>query len=93
MPYIKQEKRTQIDKTIDVEKTLNLLTENGGSNWDPGDLNYIFTRFVWAIFKKYPNYTTANQLVGVLECVKQEFIRRHLNPYENQKIEKHGDIL
>ncbi len=39
------------------------------------------------------NYSKANELVGVLECVKQEFYRRQVVPYEEEKIRENGDLL
>jgi hypothetical protein len=33
-----------------------------------------------------------NEIVGALECCKQEFIRRKLNPYEDKKIKENSDV-
>jgi len=38
---------------------------------------------------KYFNYKRA---VGMVECVKQEFYRVVVAPYEDEKREQHGDI-
>jgi hypothetical protein len=94
MPYIKQEDR----KTWDIVlKPLiaNLSAANSKDKIDklpPGEINYCLSKIIWALFDANPSYTNANNLVGVLECVKQEFIRRKLNFYEDQKITEHGDI-
>ena len=37
-------------------------------------------------------YKTLNDIVGAVECAKQEFIRRVVNPYEDKKIEENGDV-
>lgn len=39
------------------------------------------------------DYTNMSHVVGVLETVKAEFIRRHLVPYEDNKIAENGDVL
>jgi hypothetical protein len=38
------------------------------------------------------SYKSINDVIGVLECVKQEFYRRIAVPYEDKKIEQNGDI-
>jgi len=37
-------------------------------------------------------HKTLNSVVGILECAKQEFIRKVVNPYENKKIIENGCI-
>ena len=86
MPYIKQEDRTHFD--CDIESLISQLKVNKS----PGELNYVVSSIVWALFDEKPSYTKGNELVGVLECVKQEFIRRRLNDYEDEKIKENGDI-
>ncbi len=39
------------------------------------------------------SYTTYNEVVGVLECVKQEIYRRVIGPYENEKKHANGDVF
>jgi hypothetical protein len=41
---------------------------------------------------KPKTYTEYNALVGVLECVKQEFYRRAVSSYEDKKKEGNGDV-
>jgi hypothetical protein len=60
----------------------------------PGELNFCITRMCleytganWS-----PNYALFNEIIGVLECVKQEFYRRAVAPYEDKKIEENGDV-
>lgn len=38
------------------------------------------------------SYAKYNEAIGVLECAKLELYRRLIAPYENEKIEQHGDI-
>ena len=90
MPYIKQEDRKKFDSLI--EDVVDALTDHGFSPVKPGDLNYVISKMVWEIFDRNPSYTLGNNLTGVLECVKQEFYRRKLAPYEDEKIKENGDL-
>lgn len=92
MPYIKQEKREFYRPEIDdlVEKLTNFSSPKHIVS--VGELNYIFSKILWTIFDQNPSYTLGNGLVGCIECVKQEFIRRKLNNYEDEKIKENGDI-
>ncbi len=94
MPYIKKEERERYDESID-KITYLLLDKFPGDNhkhFQVGDLNYIISSIVWELFDANPSYTRGNELVGVIECVKQEFIRRKLNGYEDLKIAENGDL-
>ena len=85
MPYIQQKAREKFDPAIST--LLSQIKEI-----DPGELNYIFSKIVWRLFDREPSYSVANNMIGALECCKQEFIRRRLNNYEDQKIAAHGDL-
>ena len=89
MPYIKQNDRQHLDEAL-VQRARLLITNQDLS---PGDLNYIISTIIWKSFEKQMNYSKANELVGVLECVKQEFYRRQVVPYEEEKIGENGDLL
>ena len=88
MPYIPEGARATYDR--DIERLLDTLAEQ--PSVPPGEINYIISRLIWGRFNEKPSYTRANELVGVLECVKQEFIRRKLNDYEDDKIRENGDL-
>jgi hypothetical protein len=90
MPYIIQSDRKQYNSAI--KNLLDAISNYGFSTVKPGDLNYIISKMVWEIFDKSPSYTKGNELVGVLECVKQEFYRRKLAILEDIKIKENGDI-
>jgi hypothetical protein len=94
MPYITKSDRPRYDGEINeiVEKLVNKLPGDNGKHYNEGELNYIISSIVWKLFNKRRSYSNGNTLVGVLECVKQEFIRRKLNPYEDEKIQENGDI-
>lgn len=84
MPYIKQDERptlyTGVSDLIKHVKT-------------SGQLNYVITvlcqKFLEKTDKKYEDY---NKIMGVLECAKQEFYRRAVVPYEEEKIKLNGDV-
>ena len=94
MPYIRKEERERYNKVI--EETVTLLIDklpgDNSKHFQVGDLNYIVSSVIWKLFDVLPSYTRGNELVGVLECVKQEFIRRKLNGYEDLKIKENGDL-
>lgn len=78
MPYITNEKRRKLDTSVPDS---------------PGELNYVFTRMIQQyIYACGLNYTTINDIVGALECAKQEFYRRIVVPYEEKKIKENGDV-
>jgi len=80
MPYIKQDDRTKFDIS-------NLNPEK------PGELNYVISQLCAKYLdQKGLGYTNCNEIIGVLDCVKQEFYRRVTVPYEDKKIEENGDI-
>jgi hypothetical protein len=92
MPYIKQASRDIYDK--EIAELVEKLTDYG-ANTPPnvGHLNYVISKLVWGIFEKNgPSYTLGNNMIGALECVKQEFYRRQLASYEDLKIVENGDI-
>lgn len=82
MPYIDQDARERLrwgsDPTV------------------PGDLNYCITKMIWSYLnceRNTPiNYAHLNEVIGVLECVKQELYRRIAAPYEDTKMEENGDV-
>lgn len=58
-----------------------------------GELNYAITRLCLSYLHGRPgSYADLNEVVGVLECAKQEFYRRMAVPYEDRKIEENGDV-
>jgi len=87
MPYIKQEQRNFLDLSID--KLVDKLKLGG---YKPGEINYTITRLLLASWRDKPSYTTANELIGILECAKLEFYREHVALYENVKRLENGDV-
>lgn len=85
MPYISELDREKFNPLIKqvVEKLRNASC---------GEMNYVLSSIIWKVFDDNPSYTEGNELMGVLECVKHEFYRRKLAPYEDDKIKRNGDI-
>ncbi len=88
MPYIKPDSRMKYQEGID--SLLGAFNET--DELKVGDVNYVVSTLVWELFKNKYSYTQANNLIGALECVKQEFYRRMVVPYEEEKIKENGDI-
>lgn len=81
MPYIKKERR-------------GFSMVSGGDAENPGELNYFLTGHILSyLFHHGKSYSTYNEVVGVLECIKQELYRRLIAPYEDKKKEMNGDVF
>lgn len=90
MPYIKQEHRQELDKSI--EQLVNTLKQDDkGIENLLGEINYCFSRIV-ANLMGNPSYNKVAMITGVLENIKQEFYRRIATPYEDKKIDENQDI-
>lgn len=65
---------------------------------DPGELNYLIHGVVFEYLATQVainggvSYRDCGDVLGALEAVKQEFYRRVVAPYEDQKIEENGDV-
>lgn len=87
MPYIKQEKRKEIDKFLDP--LIEHLKKQPVGEQD-GDLNYAITKMVKRLYPRH--YLDLNRALGVLSAVSQEFYRRVVGPHEDVKIKENGDV-
>ena len=87
MPYIKPENRKKYDKIIDE---LTSILKSFPHQEVDGELNYVITKIIKEV---YPlRYYHINKVMGVLECIKQEYYRRIVGPYEDKKIKENGDV-
>jgi metal-responsive CopG/Arc/MetJ family transcriptional regulator len=85
MPYIRDFERKWIERSPGVIHARSI--ENSG------ELNYAITRLVQEYLRQHSkNYLTMNEIVGVLEQVKDEFQRRVVHPYEDVKMQENGDV-
>ncbi len=89
MPYIKEELRKKVDEKLEV-----LIRQVGCANEDEieGLLNYCITNLCCVMIEKEVRYKYINRILGVLECVKHEFYSRIATIFEDECIEKNGDI-
>lgn len=79
MPYIKPEDRHR-------------LLDNGLPK-TPGEFNFVVTVLADCVIEeKGLSYTTVNEIIGALECIKLELYRRVAAPYEDRKIIENGDV-
>jgi hypothetical protein len=86
MPYIKQDRRKELD-------TLMATGEINIADVSAGDLNYLMSCALDEYIEAHgKSYDTINKVIGVLECVKLELYRRVAAPYEDTKIEENGDV-
>jgi len=88
MPYIKREERKKYERVL--SDLVYLLEEIPEENRD-GHINYILTVLLKRLYRP-PSYRRYNKAIGVLECVKLEFYRRIVSPYEDDKIKENGDV-
>lgn len=91
MPYVRQEARDRFEHEA-IEEIMASFAKVSEIHIAPGEVNYIISTIIWELFDRNPCYSTANDLMGVLECVKQEFYRRKVAPYEDEKIKENGDL-
>ena len=59
-----------------------------------GELNYSLTKMVheYIVNKGGINYSNINEVIGVLECAKQELYRVLAAPYEDEKKNENGHV-
>lgn len=79
MPYIDEELRGPLARKVMFPCT-------------PGELNFLITSNIVDYLPANPRYDDYNKIIGVLECVKMEFYRRMVAPYEDDKIKENGDV-
>lgn len=93
MPYIKQEHRPELDMHIDaLAKAINkTASKEGGEGAFAGLLNYSCTKLALRVIPER-RYKWIAMVTGVFENIKQEFYRRFAGPYEDEQIEKNGDV-
>ena len=87
MPYIKLEERA---KWNEFSKDICEIIEKTPVEKKEGQLNYLFTKILKGAYP--PSYFNYNRVIGLLECVKQEFYRKDVSKYEEEKIKENGEI-
>lgn len=80
MPYITEERRS------DLMHNPEAFPRNSG------ELNFLLTQVILEYLPEAPHYSDYNEVIGVLECMKQEFYRRVVATYEDKKCEENGEV-
>ncbi len=95
MPYIKISEREKLRQFLNPLLD-HVANESYSCELTSGHLNYIITKIIKAFLEctdEYvPCYDDYNSVVGVLECVKDEFQRRKVHIYEDKKIIENSDV-
>ncbi|MBI2043691.1 hypothetical protein HYT25_04860 [Candidatus Pacearchaeota archaeon] len=87
MPYI-----TQGDKNK-YESILRTLRNLINKDTKKGELTYLVYALGLEFFKGRKSYTNISTAISSLQDAAEELRRRHLNPYEDRKIEENGDVI
>lgn len=85
MPYIEPIQRERFKMLINLMETVEIRNS--------GELNYLITNLLHEYIRQNgESYQKYNDCVGSLEGAKLELYRRHIQFYENKKIEENGDV-
>ena len=82
MPYVKQERRTELDFVVEAMARADVKAD--------GDLNYILFKYCKYFVK--PSYNNFKNFCGEIHQAATEIERRLLALYEDTKIEENGDV-
>lgn len=93
MPYIKKWQRGLYEEKVkDLAHTVKVNTKS-----DPmlraGHLNYVITTLLLGAIPTPRRYADYNEIIGLLECAKQEMYRKAVAAYEDEKIKEEGDVF
>lgn len=93
MPYIRKLYRYDLEPFVTAlaEHMQEMKGERSYLEY-PGLLNYSITTLIKKVYGDDLSYADHNEIIGMLECVKQEWYRRQVAPYEDGKIEENGDV-
>lgn len=93
MPYIAQKDRPTLDQHIDAlaEQIRVTAASYGYDGAFAGLLNYSCTRLALNILPAR-RYWVIALVTGVFKNIGDEFYRRFGVPYENEQIQKNGDV-
>jgi len=87
MPYIDKKKREIYEPELS-----RLRGKIKSSETSKGDLTYLVYCLGLEFFKDKKSYTGISTSISCLQDAAEEIRRRHLNPYEDKKIQENGDI-
>lgn len=87
MPYIPEEEKTKYEPALSHLRAL--ITDKTPK----GNLTYLVYAIGLEYFKGRESYTRISTAISSLQDAAEELRRRHLNPYEDEKIKENGDVL
>lgn len=91
MPYVRQVLRDRVD--TDINSLLAALIEHDNTTFNDGLVNYSITKLLDLLIGVYgENYANFNRVMGILESVKQEYYRKRIAPYEDEKAKENGEV-
>lgn len=91
MPYVDKNTRDRLDASDSslIDSLGQQITKEIPKR--AGEMNFVISTLIDRVY--YPmRYNDINEAIGVLECAKQELYRRIAGPYEDTKIDAHGDV-
>jgi hypothetical protein len=93
MPYIKQEFRPRLDSHVEalIKEIKGIVDEQRDPHAVAGLLNYICTKLALGVIPE-KRYWAIALIAGVFRNIGDEFYRRYAAPYENEQIERNGDV-
>ena len=92
MPYIKPEKRHVLDPHIDgVLNALRELESDDPTNSMEGNMVYVIYKMLVRVYAN-GNFDNRSDAIKVLQCAHDEYYRKKMGPYEDQKEFENGTI-
>lgn len=89
MPYIKPEDRELFEPFLN-----DLFGCFNEKDFTVGDLNYLMTRLAHNYTERHGlSYSTCNDVLGVFNAANQEYYRKVVQNYEEEKIRINGDVM
>jgi len=103
MPYIDDKAKERFEPELRVIRDLFEKTQNAMmADYSPynkktrplpkGELTYVVYALALSYFKGIESYTNISTAISSLQDAAEELRRRHLNPYEDEKIRTNGDV-
>lgn len=91
MPYVDQESRNHLNaEIIELADKINIC-HNGISHRE-GRMNYTISKLINEVYGPDWCYSKINEIIGILECVKQEYYRKVAAAYEDTKEVQNGPV-
>lgn len=93
MPYLKPETREILDRDVQLFQIEGYVTDRFEPQEFAGVLNYMNYRLIKTyVGKRGKRYWIFALIVGSLVCCVLEIYRRLVAPYEDEAVNKNGDV-